>query len=165
MTDINIYAIQPKVEHEPFEVYYGSTSRDINDRFKSHIGGYISYNNNGIGSRCMSFLLFDNYGVENCEIKLVERIRCEDFNERNARERHYIETMPCVNKNKPLTPEERENYQINYRQTHREHIKNLMAKKYVCACGHKVRMTSKTGHFSTKKHFKGLKTCVILNNQ
>ncbi len=52
---------------EQTERYYGSTVQPLSKRFSSHKGNY-KWNNNGSGGRCMSFALFDKYGLENCNI-------------------------------------------------------------------------------------------------
>ena len=45
-----------------------------------------------------SYLLFDKYGIDNCEIVWIEDYPCERKEQLTARERYYIENINCVNK-------------------------------------------------------------------
>ena len=63
-------------------------------------------------NKTSSYELFDLYGVENCQIVLLEDYPCSSKDAKNAREGHYIKTIPCVNKyiaGKTM----KENYQDN----------------------------------------------------
>ena len=46
-----------------------------------------------------SYGLFDDYGIENCSIVLIEACPCASSDEKRAKEGHYIKTLDCVNKN------------------------------------------------------------------
>ena len=46
-----------------------------------------------------SFVLFEEYGIENCFIELIEAKSCIDKNEKARLEGSYIRTLECVNKN------------------------------------------------------------------
>jgi hypothetical protein len=48
-----------------------------------------------------SFVLFEEYGIENCYIELIEAKPCLDINEQAKLEGSYIRTLECVNKNIP----------------------------------------------------------------
>lgn len=76
-----------------------------------------------------SFNLFDKYGVENCEIVLLESVNCNSKEELLARERWFIENNKCVNKYIPFrTPEENKQLQQLY-------DKNRQCIKDNCKCG------------------------------
>ena len=45
-----------------------------------------------------SFLLFDEYGPENCKIELIEEYPCQTKEQLTQREGHYIRTTECVNR-------------------------------------------------------------------
>jgi hypothetical protein len=51
---------------------------------------------------CNIALLFDKYGVENCNIILIESIEANNKMELHQREAYYIRTLKCINKNIPL---------------------------------------------------------------
>ena len=49
-------------------------------------------------NKIMSYDLFDEYGVENCFIVLIENYPCNSKDEKNAREAHWIQSIECANK-------------------------------------------------------------------
>ena len=53
-------------------------------------------------SKCMSFSLFDKYGAKNCTIVLLEAKNASSKDELLAREKHFIQSLKCVNKYIPL---------------------------------------------------------------
>jgi hypothetical protein len=65
----------------------------------------------GKGGKISSYELFDEYGVENCEIILLELCPCNSKDELTSRESHYIRTLDCVNKKIP--GRKREQYKID----------------------------------------------------
>jgi hypothetical protein len=73
-------------------VYYGSTYKDINKRFKEHIACYKSKDNN-----ITVYKIFDTYGIENCIIELVEKYNCNSKRELELREGYYIKNNECIN--------------------------------------------------------------------
>ena len=75
------------------ELYFGSTTQDLSKRFYTHKREY----NKNKNYKCSSSILFEKYGVENCEIVLVENFECENKNELNRKEGEYILNNICVN--------------------------------------------------------------------
>ena len=79
-----------------------------------------------------SFILFEEYGVENCIIELIEAKPCIDINEQAKLEGSYIRTLECVNKNIPGRTR-KEYYQDNkerfkeYYQDNKEERKETVA--------------------------------------
>ena len=92
-----IYKIEPICEHDENEVYYGSTCQLLCKRMDSHRSGYKSWKN-GKHDKTSSYELFENYGVENCKIYLVELYPCDTKEQLLAREGDYIKNNKCVNK-------------------------------------------------------------------
>jgi adenylate kinase family enzyme len=81
------------------EIYIGSTTKDyLSQRMDKHRSGY-KYWKLGHGRFITSFKLFDLYGVENCEIVLLESVNCNSKDELRAREGFHIKDNICVNKN------------------------------------------------------------------
>ena len=112
-----IYKIETTVEHDEGDVYFGSTTnRLLSQRMGKHRDGYNRWKN-GKSTRAMSYYLFDKYGVENCEIILLENVNAENYDELASRESHYIKTLKCVNKQIPLRTD------IEYRKDNEEKIK------------------------------------------
>ena len=61
----------------PKKVYVGSTEMTLEKRFKEHKWNYICWKR-GNTTKCTSFILFDEYGVESCEIKLYKEYELLD---------------------------------------------------------------------------------------
>ena len=96
-----IYRIVPNCEHEPHEQYIGSTTKEyLSQRMTLHRSQYRRWKD-GKTTLITSFLLFEKYGVDNCNIYLLENVDAKDKNELNSREGYFIRTLPCVNKNIP----------------------------------------------------------------
>ena len=98
MTNYNngkIYKIESSLGDK---VYYGSTTKKyLSQRMTAH---RTDYNRWLIGKThlIMVFKLFEEYGLENCKIVLIENYPCESKDELHAREAHYIKSFECVNK-------------------------------------------------------------------
>lgn len=98
-----IYKIEPKCEHEEGDVYIGSTTKNyLSQRMNNHRSMYKRWKNEKVNKHVRSYDLFDKYGLENCEIILVEIVNCETKEQLHAREKYYIKSMQCVNKTIPL---------------------------------------------------------------
>jgi hypothetical protein len=78
--------------------YFGSTVEELSQRMAHHRRTYNMYKRNGKGSNFSVFELFNEYGIENCKIELVEPYACNNLSELRQREGHHIQTNPCVNK-------------------------------------------------------------------
>jgi predicted GIY-YIG superfamily endonuclease len=63
------------------DIYIGSTTQTLRNRFKSHH-------------------IFSDYGKEreNCRIVLIEDYPCNTKQELEERERHFIQNCDCINK-------------------------------------------------------------------
>jgi len=84
------------------KIYIGSTTKEqLSMRMTSHRSDYKKWKN-GKAKMTTSYHLFDEYGVENCKIVLLENCPCESKDQLSAREAHYIKTLTCVNKVVPL---------------------------------------------------------------
>jgi len=92
-----IYKIEPICEHDENEVYYGSTCQILCKRMDKHRNNYKCWLN-GSKIYASSYTLFQKYGVENCNIYLVELYPCETKEELHAREGYHIKNNKCVNK-------------------------------------------------------------------
>ena len=78
--------------------YVGSTCEELSRRFSSH---KRDYKRGAIDKTkySTSWQLFDEYGVENCIIELIEKFPCNSKEELHAREGKYQREIDCVNKN------------------------------------------------------------------
>jgi hypothetical protein len=121
-----IYKVEPIVEHPEEDIYIGSTTKKyLSQRMDTHRGDYKRWKD-GKRDKIMSFNLFDKYGVDNCQIILLETVNANSKDELIAREAYYIKTLKCVNRcipgrtvkeyyndNKKEITEKRKQYRIN----------------------------------------------------
>ena len=90
-----IYKIE---SHKGNKIYIGSTTKQyLSQRMESHRSGYQQWKNGKV-NKVMAYDMFDEYGVENCTIILIEAFPCNIKDELRAREGHFIKSMECVNK-------------------------------------------------------------------
>ena len=76
--------------------YIGSTIERLSQRMSKHRDSYKLYLDNGFGKTTV-FNLFDQYGLKNCKIELIESYPCSSRDELNAREGQHIRQNDCVN--------------------------------------------------------------------
>ena len=98
MTDYSKTKIYKIESHLGDKVYVGSTAKQyLSQRFQQHKNSYKSWKK-GIGYKITSYDLFDEYGIENCQIVLLEEYPCSSKDAKNAREGFFIKELNCVNK-------------------------------------------------------------------
>jgi ribosome-interacting GTPase 1 len=94
-----IYKIESNIGDK---IYIGSTTKtQLSQRMGGHRACYKSWKA-GKGRLNTVYHLFDEYGVENCKIVLLEECPCETNDQLKSREAHFIKTLECVNKAIPL---------------------------------------------------------------
>ena len=80
------------------KIYIGSTTKEyLSQRMTTHRYSYQSWKRTN-KNKISSFILFDEYGIENCLIELLEAKECKDIHEARQLEGGYIRTLECVNK-------------------------------------------------------------------
>lgn len=80
------------------KIYIGATTKDyLSQRMQKHRESYLQWKKEK-GSYIRSYDLFEEYGIENCFIELLEAKECKNKDELNQLEGHYIRTLICVNK-------------------------------------------------------------------
>ena len=77
--------------------YFGSTCEELSQRMARHRYKYPQYLK-GKMHKIRVFGLFDEFGVENCKIELVELYPTNSKAELQQREGYYIKNNDCVNK-------------------------------------------------------------------
>ena len=93
-----VYKIEPINGGEEGDVYVGSTSlKLLSMRLSNHRATYRRWKE-GKTKNVSSYELFEKYGVDNCHIILLESVNASNNDELFARERHWIQTIKCVNK-------------------------------------------------------------------
>ena len=97
-----IYKIEPIIKHEEQDIYIGSTTlKYLSSRLVDHRAHYKKWKSN-LHGKIMCFELFDKYGSDNCVITLIENVNANTKEELLQKERYYIQSMKCINKNLPL---------------------------------------------------------------
>jgi hypothetical protein len=93
-----IYQVMAKHGGDIGDVYIGSTTKEyLSQRMDGHRNQYKQWKNGKINNVTV-FGIFEKYGVENCCISLLELVNASTIDELHARERHWIQSIPCVNK-------------------------------------------------------------------
>ena len=77
--------------------YIGSTCESLSQRMARHRQKYKSYLK-GRAENTRSFFLFDEFGVDNCKIELIEICCCNSKMELLKQEGQHIRNNECVNK-------------------------------------------------------------------
>ena len=144
--------------------YIGSTCESLSKRMNRHKHNYKQYLL-GKQDRLTSFYMFDEVGIENCKIELLEAYPCCNKEELQRREGHYIKNNPCVNKVVPLrTPEEWYNdnrakalkqFQ-HYHENNKEAVRQRKGEKITCECGDVICRNHKRIHVQSKRHHDNL---------
>lgn len=86
------------------KMYIGSTTQPLYKRFSRHKKDYELWKKgekwkNGKEYKITSFCIFDEFGIENCKIELIEEYQCDNKNQLERKEGDYIKNNECVNKN------------------------------------------------------------------
>ena len=103
--------------------YIGSTCEKLCRRFARHKSSYAQYlKGNHNKNRCFS--LFDEFGIENCKIELVEYFPCDTKEQLRQREGFHIKNTTCLNKYIAGRTHQ-EHYQDNI-----EHCNSMSKKNY-----------------------------------
>jgi hypothetical protein len=133
------------------KTYIGSTTKKyLCQRWAQHKSDY-----NSSIKKTSAWELFDESGLENCIITLIETYPCKSKDELNARERYWIEKTKCVNK--CLPGRSKEEYNSTHKQEAIERVKRwteankekraLWAKESIeCECGFHYTRQNKSRH-------------------
>jgi hypothetical protein len=112
-----IYKVCPREETERAKVYVGSTGLTyLSQRYANHV---YQYKRRETAPYISSFDVFDEYGIDNCKIELLEELPEDvDLDIIREREKYWIETIPnTVNLRLPMkkkTAEQKAEYSRNY---------------------------------------------------
>lgn len=116
------------------EMYIGSTIDTLGSRISNHRNKYRKYLQDK-KTRIRSFDLFEKYGIDNCQIELLEEYPCNSKIELEKKEGEYIKNNKCVNKciagrsNKEYRQDNREKIAEYHRQYQQENKDKLNEKK------------------------------------
>ena len=142
--------------------YIGSTCESLSQRMARHRKEYRNYLK-GCKYFITSFNIFNEFGIDNCKIELLETCPCDTVEELRKREGHYKQSLDCVNKQTPgrTQAEYREQNREQINQQKRDHywnnkddINESKKQTYTCACGSVVRIAGKAEHERMKTHLR-----------
>ena len=74
------------------ECYIGATVKSLTERMHGHRSDYKQKSRSTSAT-----VLFDKYGVENCNIELIETFPCKSKKELDNKEGEWIRKLTCVN--------------------------------------------------------------------
>jgi len=153
MPDYQKSKIYKLVSDHTDEIYIGSTIQSLSQRLSGHARDVKVKK-----TPCNSKKLFE---LGKVKIILIENYSCNSKEELLKHERHYIETMVCVNKNIPgrTDAEYRHNNKDKikernkeYRLKNKDKMKERRKVKITCDCGADINKDSIYRHKRTKKH-------------
>ena len=154
--------------------YIGSTCESLSQRMARHRHNYKKAEEWNNQTNC--HLLFDEYGMENCKIELLEDYPCENKEQLLKREGYYIQNIDCVNRCvagrtiNEWKEDNKEHYQHmrkEYSEKNKEHIcdksrehyhqnkETILAKRketIECECGGVFRKCDIRRHERSDKH-------------
>jgi hypothetical protein len=87
-------------------------------RMARHRAHFKLFLRDGKGSHIRSYDLFNEYGVENCKIELIEYYKCDTLQELRKQEGLYIKNTECVNK--LVAGRTKQEYQKEYNEQNKE---------------------------------------------
>ncbi len=89
------------ITSESDECYVGSTFNSLDHRFKNHKSAYKKYLK-GEYSKISVYKLFDDYGIENCEIRQIKEYVVIDSNHLKVYETLWMKKKNSINKIQPI---------------------------------------------------------------
>jgi hypothetical protein len=141
-----IYKIESLNPEDESDIYIGSTCEPtLARRMAGHRRKYECWKN-GKYHWVSSFKLFEKYGVNNCNIFLIEDYPCNNKDQLRKQEGNYIKSMPCVNKH--IAGQTHRESCKQYRNNHKEYLQT----KYKCICEGCYTRNNKSSHYKSKMH-------------
>ena len=156
--------------------YIGSTAENcLSSRMSRHRYDYKIYKQT-LQKKMRCFDIFDEYGVENCKIELIEHYPCNSIEELRKREGYFIQNAECVNRcvagrtknewhydNKEHCNKKSNTHYYNNREQRLRQEKErrelnkgtINAKKkvsHLCECGVSYTNSHKARHKQTQRH-------------
>ena len=157
MVNYQLGKIYKIVDNTNNNIYIGSTCEPtLARRLATHMGSYKNY----LEAKKNNVTSFQIFANNDYEIILLELYPCNSKDQLHARERFYIESLKCVNKQYPgrtkkeyckIHKEDKKLYNAQYRNENKEKIYEKSKVKVLCMCG-KYRDRHKTRHEQTKFH-------------
>ena len=133
--------------------YIGSTTEKLSQRMTRHRSDYRRHNDGRRLHKISVFDLFDEFGIDNCKIELIEYCKCDSKDELVRREGELIKNSDCVNKQ--IAGRTKKEYQEDKHEQILEQKREYGQREYVCElCNITLRVADKSKHEATDKHIK-----------
>ena len=101
--------------------YIGSTTEELSQRMARHRTKYKKFLRDDKEGHTRSYDLFNEYGIENCKIELIEYFKCDTLAELRKKEGEHIKNTECVNKR--VAGRTKKEYNKEYREQNKDKIK------------------------------------------
>ena len=98
MSKYNNGKIYKIVDNAYTKQYIGSTTEKLSQRMLRHRSDYRRYLDSRKLHKKSTFDLFEEFGIDNCKIELIEYCKCDSKDELVRREGELIKNSDCVNK-------------------------------------------------------------------
>jgi predicted GIY-YIG superfamily endonuclease len=111
-------------------IYIGSTTQSLNRRYQKHISESKNKNKRHCASKDI---------LENSKIILLEDYPCKTRRELLWKEREWVDSMPCINKERPIiTEEEKKQKYPKWRKNNNDHYNDYRKqwRKYKASWGY-----------------------------
>ena len=82
--------------------YIGSTCESLSKRMERHRKQYKEYIKGRMKKKTTAIDIFNEFGIENCTIELIENYPCQSKEELFKREGGHIKATECVNRQNRL---------------------------------------------------------------
>jgi hypothetical protein len=138
-------------------VYIGSTlQKQLSARMKNHRDDYTAYKKGTKPNFTSSFILFDEFGIQNCKIVLLQSYEVSSKDELRAKEQEWIDKIPNCNKYKAfLTEEQKKEYRLNYDNQYAIDNREKIAERHkVYAEKHKEEIATYQEQYRADNHEK-----------
>ena len=135
-------------------VYIGSTTKQyLSQRLTTHLCNYRKFLNGKYSNISINEILKNG----NYSIILLKLCPCDTKDMLLMEERKFIETIDCVNIQRPIVPKEEKKEEARQRRKTywKENIEVIKEKQKVqilCDCGHYYRVSDKSKHMKSNKH-------------
>jgi hypothetical protein len=142
MKDYSSGKIYKLINDSNDDIYIGSTTQPLYKRLNNHKTGFNHFVEGKLLYIIKSFELFFDGNVS---IILLENYSCNSKEQLLSRERYWIDTLKCVNKNRPIVLKEetkisvkqyyetnkeiKKKYDLNYRMKNREYYREQSKKQ------------------------------------
>ena len=149
------------IDNSNNKCYYGSTIERLSARMAGHRRKYKEYKD-GKYPHVTVFQIFDEFGVENCKIELVENYSTNSKEELLRKEGEHISKGQCVNRCiagrtrqewRDEHREEKQKYDQQYNNENKTMIHAKGNQKHTCeVCSGKYTSTNRAHHKRTITH-------------